>query len=375
MPKATKRKSNVAKNTSTTPNGAVPHTDIPSPFTKVTLQLESFLSSLPKDHIFLTSLDNHDRAFKRRLFMVPLFLNIFLTIILIYRIKVAFPTYLGIFLALLGHDTPQKIDTKTNASQALIRIGIERTLMFLGDFVLLRFIGIWPRDFFLGRGILGTDSEASPVTWRRSVGFRDCEIVVRRSRRWDNSIFCKLNASGTGTTNVIEEILQEGTQGHAFQEKILPAVDRKLVRQKTGVQLLDKNWDIYFSGMIEAHALVDDNVNKLEDFRTGVLVYTERWGWLIWEVWKDHEEGNEMEIPKNLQAIKDGLTAMGKENLFFRSIEIIQNETSQPGFTSDKRRNAVQKMKDEFQERNVDFDEFWAGVGGVESMPGLEVTS
>ncbi|KAL9126345.1 MAG: hypothetical protein Q9217_004591 [Psora testacea] len=378
MPKTTKRKSTAPKSTSTASSNALPPTDrdIPSPFTKAPSDLESFLSNLPEDHIYLISLDKHDRAFKRRLFTVPLLLNIFLTILVIYRIKVALPTYLGIFLSVLGYETPQKVDVKNNAVQALVGIGAERTLMFLGDFILLRFVGMWPVDFFLGRGIFGKDGEASPVAWRRSVSFRDCEIIVRRSRRWDDSIFYKENLTGTGTINTVEEFLQQGKESKAFQERILPAVDWKWVTQKTGYQMLDKSWDLYFAGMIEAHALVDDGVNKLEDFQTSVLVNTERWGWLSWEVWKDHEKGNEMESPKKLQAIKDGLTGMGNENLFFRSIEIIQNETSRPGsFTAEKRQKAILKMKEEFDEQGVNFDDFWAKVGGIESMPGLEVST
>lgn len=248
--------------------------------------------------------------------------------------------------------------------------------MFLGDFVLLRFIAMWPRDFFLGRGLLGHDWEASPVAWRRTVGFRDCDIIVRRSRGWDNSIFYRESIRGVGNDSAVEEVLRQGTKHTVFQEKILPAVDRQWVRQKTGYQMLDKNWDLFFSGMIEAHALVDNNVNDIEDFRTSVLVYVERWGWLIWEVWKDHDQGNETQGSKNLQAIRDGLTSVGKENLFFRSIEIIQNETSQAEiFNSDKRQKAVQKIRVEFDEQGVDFDGFWSRVGGIESMPGLEVTS
>ena len=376
MPKPTKRKSTAAKASSPAVITTSTPSEIPSPFTKAPSNLQPFLSNLPKDHIFLTSLDSHDRAFKRRLFAVPLLLNIFLTILVLYRIKAALPTYFGIFLSTLGYDTPQKVDVKNNAAQALVGIGVERTFMFLGDFTLFRFIGMWPWDFFLGREFLGKEGEASPVAWRRAVGFRDCEIIVRRSRRWDHSIFYKENITGTGTVSAIEEFLEQGVQGKPFQERIIPATDRKWVKQKSGYQMLDKSWDLYFLGMIEAHGLVEDAVNKLEDFKTGVFVYTARWGWLTWQVWKEDAESFDSESTGKLQAIKNGLTSVGKENLFFRSIEIIQSETSQAGpFTEDKRHKAIQKIKDEFDEQDVDFDEFWAKVGGIQSMPGLDRTS
>ena len=213
--------------------------------------------------------------------------------------------------------------------------------MFVGDFFLFRFVGMWPWEFFLGKG-----GEASPVGWRRWCGFRDVEIVVRRSRRWDVPLFAvEEDESGSGDARgevekrdgVKEEWLQEGKEGKLFTEKVLPAVDKGLVRNKTSYQMLDQNWDLYFSGMIEAQALVDEGKNKVDDFRTSVLVYTEKWGWLIWEVWPEQEESAEDEGAKKLQLIKNRLTAMGKENLFFRWIEVVQSETSQPGpFTAER---------------------------------------
>ncbi len=212
--------------------------------------------------------------------------------------------------------------------------------MFVGDFLLFRFVGMWPWEFFLGKG-----EEASPVGWRRWCGFRDVEVVVRRSRRWAVPLFAK-EEGGSGDTRgqvekrdgVKEEWLQEGREGKLCKEKVLPAVDKGWMRDRTSYQMLDQNWDLYFSGMIEAQALVDEGKNKPDDFRTSVLVHTEKWSWLIWEVWREQqEEGTEDEGTKKLQLIKNKLTAMGKENLFFRWIEVVQSETSQPGpFTAER---------------------------------------
>ncbi len=211
--------------------------------------------------------------------------------------------------------------------------------MFVGDFLLFRFVGMWPWEFFLGKG-----EEASPVGWRRWCQFRDVEVVVRRSRRWDVALFAK-EGSGEGDMRgevekrdgVKEEWLQEGRQGKLFKERVLPVVDRDWVKNKTSYQMLDQNWDLYFSGMIEAQALVDAGKNKADDFRTSVLVHTEKWGWLIWEVWREQEEGAGDEGTKKLQLVKNKLTAMGKENLFFRWIEIVQSETSQTGPSTGER--------------------------------------
>lgn len=212
--------------------------------------------------------------------------------------------------------------------------------MFAGDFLLFRFVGMWPWDFFLGKG-----GEASPVGWRRWCRFRDVEVVVRRSRRWDVPLFATersreeedMRGEVEKKEGVKEEWLEEGRQGKLFRERVLPAVDKGWVKSKTSYQMLDQNWDLYFSGMIEAQALVDVGKNKIDDFRTSVLVHSEKSGWLIWEVWREQEEGAGDEGTRKLQLIKNHLTAMGKENLFFRWIEIVQSETSQTGpFTGER---------------------------------------
>ena len=374
MAKGGKRKS--AANSNPTPLSQSSVSDVPKPWTKAPPTLEPFLANLPLDHIYIASLDKHDRAFKRRLFTVPLLLNIFLTILITYRIYTSLPTYGGILLSLLGYDSPQKLDVRTLPRSEALTHWLRRAMMFLGDFILLRFIGMWPIEFFLGRGFFSEDGwEAGPVTWRRAVSFRDTEIVVRRSRRWDREIFYKEKPGSEDTQNFVEETLKDSNEGQILQEKLLPAVNSQFVQQKTGYQMLDKTWDLYFSGMIEANALVDDTTIGIEAFKTTVFIYTERWGWLAWQVWKE-QDGDASGDSQKLQNIKNTLTTMGKENLFFRTIEIIQAETSLPGaFTADRRRRAIDKIKEEFEEQAVDFEEFWDSVGGIESIPGLETTT
>ena len=139
--------------------------------------------------------------------------------------------------------------------------------------------------------------------------------------------------------------------------------------------LMDKSWELDFSGMIKAHDMVDKEEIGIEPFKTAVWVCSEEWGWVGVEVWREHESGEGDEETRKLQGIKDGLTRMGKENLFFRVVEVVQSETSQPGpFTKEKQKKAVRSIREEFDRQKVDFDGFWDGVGGVESMPGLETT-
>lgn len=64
---------------------------------------------------------------------------------------------------------------------------------------------------------------------------------------------------------------------------------------------------------------------------------------------------------------------LGKENLFFRWIEILQYESSQPGgLTSTRKANAINKAREVFETQNIDFDDFATSIGGIASFPGLD---
>ena len=376
MAKSAKKKG-AAKSTSTTSITTSPQTsDVPKPWATAPSALEPFLSNLEQDHFYIVSVDNHDKAFKKRLFSVPLLLNIFLTIAVIYRAYTALPFYLDIFTQLLGHETANKVDIREQPRSEVFQSWLKRALTFLGDFILSRFVAKWPLEFFLGRNILGEEREAGPVSWRRAVTFQGQEVVVRKSRKWDHDIFQRETATGSGPRNTIEEVLASGSEMLLLRARIDPVVSRRFIQQKTGYQMLDRNWELYFSGMIEAHALIEDKTSKFDDFRTAVIVYAERWGWLIWEVWKDHEHGAGSQDSQKLQEIKNALTALGKENLFFRTIEVIQSQRSAPGpFTTERRDQAVRKIREEFEEQKLDFAHFWNMVGGIQNLPGLEIST
>lgn len=40
-----------------------------------------------------------------------------------------------------------------------------------------------------------------------------------------------------------------------------------------------------------------------------------------------------------------------------------------------RQKKAVQKIRGEFQDQGVEFEEFWESVGGVEGMPGMEIAT
>ena len=67
------------------------------------------------------------------------------------------------------------------------------------------------------------------------------------------------------------------------------------------------------------------------------------------------------------------LTMMGKENLFFRWIEIVQYEGSQPGgLTQSRRSEVLEKARETFTAQGIDFDDFVDSIGGITAFPGLE---
>ncbi len=246
-----KRKANTPRKPPPQPTGPPP----PSPLRLAPPSLEAFLSTLSNPCVYLTTLDNHPREFKRRLFAIPLILNCFLVTALCYRAQYAIPTYWSLFLSVLGHKTEHTVDVYNEEPMNLLLVGGERTFMLMGDFLLLRFIGMWPYEFFLGRA-----GKGSPIGWRRWVGFQDTEIVVRRSRRWDVRMFGKGEdgrGDGDGDAKQLEHWLENATESEEWRERIAPAVDKEWVRKKTGYLMMDKSWDLHFQGMVEAHNLVD----------------------------------------------------------------------------------------------------------------------
>jgi len=64
---------------------------------------------------------------------------------------------------------------------------------------------------------------------------------------------------------------------------------------------------------------------------------------------------------------------MGKEHLFFRWIELLQYESSQPGgFTMERQTAIVAKARVMFDEQGIELNEF-LGSEGVRGLPGLDV--
>ena len=270
------------------------------------------------------------------------FINLALTFVLLWRATIVLPYYTSILLAMWGYETGENVYVPKLGMTSVVNETMNRTFNFFLDFVLARFVVPWPLDFFIGHG--------SPTSWRLGVGFSEQEICVRRSRKWDEKL-----AKGW---------LEEEADGTIYKERIMPAIDRQWVKAKTSYLMMDKSWDLDFVGMILAHDFVKNGTNKLQDFEKAVFVYSEDFGWLVWQVWKLDESAQD-EGRKKILTFKEKLTAMGKEDLFYRWIEIVQFETSQPGgFTEDRQTKTMQQARELFLAHNVDFDKFWREIQG-----------
>lgn len=282
-------------------------------------------------------------------------MNTLIAAILAYRaymVRFFYPALLATFLGLASSTT---LDTSAMSWLDMAKVILYRTANVVLDYFLVIIFLPWPFRFVRGS-----------VKWRRAIGFRGHEIIVRRSQRiWSKNL-------------VRNRWIRED---EANRDKIVAAVTPERI-QKPGYMLVDADWDLDYDGMITAHELVDPTTRnnrkgdavKLEEFRTAVLVNTDADGWLIWHV-GDEESSNAdkaqvgSEQRDQILAFREKLAALGKEDLFFRWVEIIQYESTQPGgFTTERQQSAMVQAKQLFEEGGVDFASLWRDVGGIEGF-------
>ncbi len=353
MPPKGKSKARAFKSTSHTPKVS-PSTSLepPTPFKRAPATLEPLLSKLQKAHVYITHIDTKPKDFKQKIFLVPVLMNVVIIGLIIWRIKSIGPFYLKICFSLMGKYNETTIDTAHISFNESLWELLRRTMTFMGDLLIYVFIWPWPRDFFAGRTI------GNPIAWRLAVGFRPQEIIVRRSRKWDRAI-------GNAT--------EEGSGQDELFEIVRRAVDPIWMAEKTGYLMLNKEWDLDWKSMIIATKMVDKKTLSVQDFKTTILVHNKEFGWMVIETAAAGGSAAEEEGRRKIVAFKDELTSLGRENLFFKWIELVQYESSRPGgFTPERQVDTMAKAKDMFEAQGVDFDKFWAKVGGMEGMPGMD---
>lgn len=349
------RQRNTAK-TGATPSKRKDGSDSPpAPFKRAPDVLNPFLETLDEKQAYITHIDAKPASFKRKVFMVPVAMNTCIVALIAWRAWYIGPWYLQLLVSLLGYSNEttlvlEELDFWSEVAPELFR----RALVFTLDFVVLgAFLGPWPLEFcwdWRGNG--------SPVLWRWAVGFRDREIVVRRSRQWGEAV-------------VRGDVVRSPEGRSLFMARIGMATSPMLLNEKTGYVLMDAEWDLDWKGMVDATAMVDRKMAAIEAFRTVVLVFHEEYGWLSVDL-KLGDNAEEDDRRRQVFAFRDALAAMGKENLFYRWVEIVQFETSQPGgFSPERQVEVAKQIRELFEKQNVDFDGLWKEAVGTDGLTGM----
>ncbi|KAF4957328.1 hypothetical protein FGADI_3232 [Fusarium gaditjirri] len=316
----------------------------PSPFKRPPEVLELFINTLDKKHVYVTHIDNKPAAFKRKIFLVPIGMNIAVVLLFVLRMWWILPWYWSLIMTGLGHDNETTWNTADSAwSEIAWEIGKRSGTMMI-DFILFIFVWPWPVEFVAGQ------ARGNPCQWRWQVGFREHEIYVRRSREWDQAL-----------TDIFTD---EGSK-KILLTYINHATSPILQEQKTGYLLMNGHWDLDWARMILAHRLVDKKEIALEAFKSVVLVHHTDYGWISYDV-RGSGASSEDERRRQVFAFRDVLIALGKEDLFYRWVEIVQFEATQPGgFGPKEQEAAAKRIRELFENENINFDELWKKSVGV----------
>ncbi|KAK4157679.1 hypothetical protein C8A00DRAFT_29363 [Chaetomidium leptoderma] len=333
----------------------------PYPFKSAPASLEPFYATLPPGHVYITHIDPRPAAFKRKLFLVPVALNLAVAALFVWRLAYITPYYLALFASTLGYANETTLRAADLGYGELARVVLRRAASFLLDFVLALFVWPWPYEF-----LVGSTPRASPVAWRWAVGFREKEVYVRRSRDgWDGV----LRAKGV---DLFDGEVREAREGkEEVLARVRAATAPMLMQQKSGYLTMNGDWDLDWRGMMDATRLVDEKEVPLDAFGTVALLHHGKFGWVCVDL-GNGETVEQEERRKQVLAFRDALTGLGKEDLFFRWVEMIQFETTQPGgFTPEKQVVAAQKIRDLFKSNDVDFDGLWKETVGTDGLAGM----
>lgn len=270
-------------------------------------------------------------------------------VLLLWRFYYAGPYYLRLFVSTLGYANETTLVAKDLSWRELTVAVVGRAFTFLVDSLLVLFLGPWPVDFVFARG-------GSPVQWRWSVGFRDKEIYIRRSREWYQDL---------------KNAVENEESRNALLSFVRTATSPMFVQEKTGYLTMNAQWDLDWAAMCHATALVDRKTLAIDAFRALVLVHHPEHGWMCVDMGTGENAGEE-DRRRQVFAFRDALASVGKEDLFFRWIEIIQFETSQPGgFGPEKQVEVATKVRELFRASGIDFDELWKEAVGSNELAGM----
>ncbi|KAF7561987.1 hypothetical protein G7046_g2160 [Stylonectria norvegica] len=301
--------------------------------------LRPFISGLSEKHVYITHIDSSLPDLKRKIFMVPVAMNVCVAILFVARMYWILPWYWQLLMSSKDAAPPSWSDGRWEV--------VRRVVNMFVDFLLFVFVWPWPVEFALGQ------AHGSPCQWRWHIGFRPKEIYVRRSREWDQAL---------------RDILKDEGSRNILLAYIETATSPLLQEQKTGYLLMNGSWDLDWAEMIHAHALVDYKKIALEAFRNVILVHHKDYGWLCHDI-KTHAVAEEDHRRRQVFAFRDTLAERDKEHLFYRWVEMVQFEATQPGgFGPEKQEVAAKKIRELFESEDIDFDALWKESIGTEDF-------
>lgn len=310
----------------------------PLPFKLAPDVLRPFIEELERGHVYVTHIDSKPIDLKRKVFSVPILMNIAVAAAFVFRMYTILPWYWQILMSGFGNPNATTFPTGTSTWGQIAWEIFKRAWTMLIDFLLFVFVWPWPVEFVFAQ------EYGNPVRWRRKVGFRPKEIYVRRSRDWDK---------------LIPNIFKDADSKKILLAYVDQATSPLLLEQKTGYLLMSGQWDLDWEGMIKAHSMVDKKEIAIEAFTNLVLVYHEDYEWICYDV-KKGASASEDEKRRQVFAFREALVAIGKEDLFYRWVEIVQFEANQPGgFGPDKQEAAAKKIRELFESQDVNFDQLW----------------
>lgn len=322
----------------------------PPPFKQPPDVLKPFVESLDPRVIYVTHIDSKPVDHKRKIFSIPVFMNVCVVVLFVWRVCCAVPWYWKLVELGLGYRNELYFDIGHSSWGELVwEVGKRGSIMFF-DFMCFIFIWPWPIEFTLAQ------EYGNPTLWRWTIGFREKEIYVRRSREWEK---------------VLKDIFTDDDSRKILLAYVHEATSPLLQEQKTGYLLMNGKWDLDWAAMILAHNMVDKKDAAMEAFRNVVLLHHKNHGWLCYDL-RASAAANEDEKRRQVFAFRDALTAIGKDQLFYRWIEIVQFEATQPGgFGKDKQEAAATKIREMFEAEGIDFDGLWKETVGTDSITGL----
>ncbi|KAK3696188.1 hypothetical protein LTR37_018090 [Vermiconidia calcicola] len=319
----------------------------PAPFSKAPASLEPLLSQLDPAHVYITHIDRHPPQYKKLIFTLTILVNTTVAGLLLWRVYAAAPKYLAIAQTFLGYISSATVDTERTTRKEQIWILVRRTLMFFMDYLLFQYVLPWPMTFFF-------EQPANPVTWRWSTGFQPQEVVVRVSRTWGAKELMQGN--------------KQAEQSPYWKTRVLPAISEQWM-QKTGYLMMDGSWDLEFELMQDVRLLLERDEVKMEHLDTMVLVHYEAAGWLAYRFGLTKEDAEE-ENRKKMMAFKSHLSSIGKESLFWKWQEIVEEERdADGGFTSEGQQRIAVRVAKEFEKNGLDFENSKKVVGEIEAIP------